>query len=115
MQVIGTMVLCSVSSVQQSLSEVYRVLKPGGRYIFTEHVAAPDNKPLLTMAQQLADPLQQLLAEGCHLTRDPEEEILRMFGKDNVCLDRFVLSSERDSLPPHFLLSPHLIGVATKN
>ena len=109
--------MCSVKSVSQSLAEIHRVLKPGGRYIFTEHVAAPRTKPLLTMAQQIADPLQQLVAEGCHLRRNPETDILRVFGgRDNVRMDKFVLAGEdsNDALPPHFLLAPHLIGVATK-
>ena len=112
--VVGTMVMCSVSSVKQSLAEVYRILKPGGRYIYTEHIAAPETAKALTFAQQLADPLQQALAEGCHLRRDPEHEIVQTFGQDNVNSERFVLPSD-DILPPHFLLSPHLIGVATKS
>ena len=115
--VIGTMVLCSVQSVTKSLQEIYRVLKPGGKYIFTEHVAAPNNLPMLGMAQQLADPLQRIFAEGCHLRRNPQEDILGTFGTQNVELKTTVLSSgKRDAgrLPPHFLLSPHLIGCATK-
>jgi len=75
--------------------------------------SASKSAKALTCAQQLADPLQQALAEGCHLRRDPEHDILRTFGQDNVKSERFVLSSD-DILPPHFLLSPHLIGVATK-
>lgn len=116
-QVIGTMVMCSVNSVSQSLKEIHRVLKPGGRYIFTEHVTAPDNAPFLTMAQQLADPLQKVLAEGCHLRRDPGNDIFQTFGHDNVQSERFIVSApppSDDLLPPHFLISPHLIGVATK-
>ncbi|XP_031386323.1 methyltransferase-like protein 7B isoform X3 [Punica granatum] len=38
--VIGTLVLCSVGDVDQTLKEVKRVLKPGGLYLFVEHVAA---------------------------------------------------------------------------
>ena len=115
--VVGTMVLCSVQSVTKSLQEIHRVLKPGGKYIFTEHVAAPNNLPMLGMAQQLADPLQRIFAEGCNLRRNPQEDILATFGTQNVELKSMVLSSgKRDAgrLPPHFLLSPHLIGCATK-
>lgn len=39
--VIGTLVLCSVSDQALALAEVRRVLKPGGKYFFLEHVAAP--------------------------------------------------------------------------
>nr|XP_043606460.1 methyltransferase-like protein 7B isoform X2 [Erigeron canadensis] len=38
--VVGTLVLCSVKDVHQTLQEIKRVLKPGGLYIFVEHVAA---------------------------------------------------------------------------
>ena len=41
--IVGTMVMCSVSSVKQSLAEVYRILKPGGRYIYTEHIVGDTN------------------------------------------------------------------------
>ena len=115
--VVGTMVLCSVQSVAKSLREVHRVLKPGGKYIFTEHISAPNNLPMLGMAQQLADPLQRIFAEGCHLRRNPQEDILGTFGPENVELKNIVLSSgkrDKGRLPPHFLLSPHLIGCATK-
>ncbi|XP_010683148.1 uncharacterized protein LOC104897881 isoform X3 [Beta vulgaris subsp. vulgaris] len=40
--VIGTLVLCSVTDVHRTLQEVKRVLKPGGLYLFVEHVAADD-------------------------------------------------------------------------
>jgi ubiquinone/menaquinone biosynthesis C-methylase UbiE len=36
-----TLVMCSVSDVAATLKEVQRVLKPGGLFLFVEHVAAP--------------------------------------------------------------------------
>ena len=39
--VICTLVLCTVDSPERVLAEVSRILKPGGRFIFLEHVAAP--------------------------------------------------------------------------
>ena len=38
--VISTLVLCCVNSQRCALQEVLRVLKPGGRLLFIEHVAA---------------------------------------------------------------------------
>lgn len=44
-----TMVLCSVRDVAASLREARRVLRPGGKLLFIEHVAAPAGSPLRTM------------------------------------------------------------------
>src|SRR5262245_34440175 len=41
--VVSTLVLCSVSNLQKSLSEIYRILRPQGKFIFIEHVAAFNN------------------------------------------------------------------------
>ena len=39
--VLSTLVLCSVSGLDLALREVHRILKPGGQFIFVEHVGAP--------------------------------------------------------------------------
>lgn len=39
--VVSTLVLCSVGDVDEVLAEVRRVLRPGGRLLLLEHVAAP--------------------------------------------------------------------------
>nr|WP_258096782.1 class I SAM-dependent methyltransferase [Salinibacter sp. 10B] len=41
--VISTLVLCSVPDLEETLAELRRILKPGGRLLFIEHVAAPRN------------------------------------------------------------------------
>ena len=38
--VVSSLVLCTVGDVDQVLAEVRRVLRPGGRFVFVEHVAA---------------------------------------------------------------------------
>ncbi len=44
--VISTLVLCSVDDPSQVVSEIRRILRPGGRFIFLEHVAATAHTPL---------------------------------------------------------------------
>ncbi|MBX6354778.1 MAG: methyltransferase domain-containing protein [Micromonosporaceae bacterium] len=39
--VVSTIVLCSVADQERVLAEVRRVLRPGGTFVFFEHVAAP--------------------------------------------------------------------------
>jgi SAM-dependent methyltransferase len=66
--VVCSLTLCSISSADAAISEVLRVLKPGGRFGFVEHVGVREGeKPLLALSQQLLDPLQQVVAHGCHL------------------------------------------------
>ncbi|RMD46521.1 MAG: class I SAM-dependent methyltransferase, partial [Aquificota bacterium] len=40
--VVSTLVLCSVFSPVKVIEEIKRVLKPGGMFVFIEHVKAPE-------------------------------------------------------------------------
>ncbi|KAL3684921.1 hypothetical protein R1sor_002943 [Riccia sorocarpa] len=101
--VVSTLVLCSVSNVTSTLKEVKRVLKPGGSFLFIEHVAAPEGNGL-RLWQRVFDPLQQLFADGCHLTRDTLEDIKAAKFKS--------VEAERFTLPGLFVIGPHISGVA---
>lgn len=65
---VATLVLCSVNDPQQALAEIHRVLKPGGRFYFFEHVMS--ESPGWRRAQKVLTPLWKRLAAGCHLDRD---------------------------------------------
>ncbi|MGC8462533.1 MAG: class I SAM-dependent methyltransferase [Acidimicrobiales bacterium] len=72
--VVTTLVLCSVRDPERALSEVRRVLRPEGRFLFIEHVAAEDRPPRLRW-QQRVEPVWRAVAGNCHLTRRTETAI----------------------------------------
>lgn len=67
--VVGTLVLCSVDDVAASLAEIRRVLRPGGRYVFVEHVAAPRGT-WTRCAQTVHAHLIGPFGSGCRVNRD---------------------------------------------
>jgi len=68
---ICTFTLCSIEDVDQALSEVYRVLRPGGRFLFLEHGLSPE--PNVQKWQRRLNWLEMRLADGCHLDRNMKE------------------------------------------
>jgi ubiquinone/menaquinone biosynthesis C-methylase UbiE len=73
--VVCTLLLCSVKYPQRALYEIHRVLRPSGKLIFIEHVAA-FNRPERLKWQKRFEPLWKTVQCGCHLTRDTENDIL---------------------------------------
>ena len=66
--VLVTFTLCTIPEVGQSLAQMRRLLKPGGRLIFCEHGRAPDAS--VQRWQDRVNPLWKKLFGGCHLNRD---------------------------------------------
>lgn len=72
--IVETLVFCSVEDLYKAIEEVHRVLKPGGLFIFIDHVK-PENKALAKVFKG-ANPLWNKISGGCHLTREPHKLIL---------------------------------------
>lgn len=104
--VVGTLVLCTVEDPQRVISEVHRILMPGGRFIFLEHVAAPQGSHLHALQNLLYRPWRAVF-EGCHLNRNTPS-LLWEGGFSEVDMDCFMLK-------PSFLpVTPHIFGQAVK-
>lgn len=100
---VATLVLCTVADQPQALRELRRVLRPGGRLLFIEHVRA--ESPKLAKWQDRLLPINVRLGHGCHCNRATLDGI-RAAGFD-------VLEVEHGAIPhapPH--LRPLVAGIA---
>jgi SAM-dependent methyltransferase len=76
--VVGTLVLCGVDDVDAVLAQVRRILRPGGRYAFHEHVVAPGGSRT-RLAQRLLKRPHRWLFNGCEVDRDTAARIRSVF------------------------------------
>ena len=72
--VVTTWTLCSIPDPVRALTEMRRVLNPGGRLIFIEHGRSPDAR--VVSWQDRLTPVWRRLAGGCHLNRKIDALIL---------------------------------------
>ena len=102
--VVVSLLLWSVDDQDRALGEIRRVLKPGGQYLFLEHVRSDDQK--IAGRQDRLDGLWSALVMGCHPNRDTLPRIEAAFAVDEV---------ERDVLPmgPK-IVRPYVLGRARK-
>ena len=69
-----TWTLCSIPNVYRAVSEMHRVLKPGGSLYFVEHGKAPDDD--VHRWQRRIEPLWKIIGGGCHLTRKADDLLM---------------------------------------
>lgn len=99
--VVCSHVLCSVSELDETLSEVARVLAPRGELLFLEHLRSDDRR--LAAWQDRLEPAWAFINAGCHPNR-ATLDALRRAGFAIDPLHRFEL--------PLPLVKPHAAGVA---
>jgi ubiquinone/menaquinone biosynthesis C-methylase UbiE len=103
--VVSLAVLCTVDDPSRVLQEIPRVLRPGGRFVFLEHVRSSD--PKLAQWQDRLERPWGWIAGGCHPNRRTLEAIERAGFE--------VVELEREDLPdiPR-LVRPNIMGVAAR-
>lgn len=104
--VVSTLVLCSVKDELRVVDEIVRVLKPGGRFLFIEHVAGPEGSRLRRWQSRLRRPWSVIFG-GCIIDRE-STEVIRAAGLEDDQMERFRLS------PRWLPVSPHVMGAAVK-
>lgn len=71
--VVSTLTLCTIPADRRAVAEVWRVLRPGGRFLLLEHVRSP-NLPVRAI-QRLLDPLFVRFSAD-HLLREPLHDLI---------------------------------------
>ena len=104
--VVCSFVLCSVGDQTAALASLHRVLAPGGRFVFAEHVAAPAGT-WVRRAQSTVAGLSALVGVRCRPNRETGPAIERA-GFDIVDLHRFDLTGAFG------VRIPQLVGAATR-
>jgi len=97
--VVSTLVLCSVDDPARVLREALRVLRPGGRFVFIEHVAAPEDTALRRLQNALQPPWTWCF-EGCRPNRDTGAALAEA-GFSKLEMETFRIRSAFVHVSPH--------------
>ncbi|MEX2196540.1 MAG: class I SAM-dependent methyltransferase [Thermoleophilaceae bacterium] len=104
--VAATFVHCTIPRPQRALAEIARVLRPGGRYLFLEHVRAGDGT-VLGRFQDLVEFPHRYLAAGCHPNRRTEA----ILAASPLQIERLEHGTQPRAFPT---VRPSIIGAARR-
>ncbi|KAJ2081104.1 hypothetical protein H4R24_002575 [Coemansia sp. RSA 988] len=94
--ILTSFALCTAANPQESIKNIMHLLKPGGKFIFIEHIRHPTpGDPLVVeengvdgwfwgKMQDWVNPIWNILGHGCHITRKTGENIANMDGWESV-------------------------------
>lgn len=105
---VATLVLCSVPDQATALTELRRVLRPGGRLCFWEHVRA-DGRALAGVQRLVDATVWPRFGGGCHTSRDT----MRAIADAGFVVERVEAFAFPDTWLP-VPASPHVLGVAVR-
>jgi ubiquinone/menaquinone biosynthesis C-methylase UbiE len=91
-QVLSTWTLCTIPDVGRALSEVCRVLRPGGAVHFVEHGRSPDAR--VAAWQDRLTPVQRRVGGGCHLNR-PIDRLVAGSGLELTRMENYYLQGPK--------------------
>jgi len=116
--VVMTLVLCTVDDQIKTLNEVKRVLKPGGKFYYMEHIIAQEGRPLRYVQQALMfGGFWTFLVDGCCCDR-ATDKVMENAGFSKVDQRRYDLPFDSSDnwvfKAPAKVIQPHVLGVATK-
>ncbi len=103
--VVSTLVICTVEDPAAAFAEIRRVLKPGGRLLFLEHVRSDD--PKLARWQDRLNGVQKRIGHGCNCNRDTVAGLREAgFTVGDLVQERF------PKAPP--IVRPLVVGTASR-
>jgi ubiquinone/menaquinone biosynthesis C-methylase UbiE len=89
--VVSTFTLCTIPEPDAALSQMRRVLKPGGRFFFVEHGRSPELE--VQRWQDRLNPFQRFACGGCNMNRDIER-LVRDAGFDFDEIDKYYMDGQ---------------------
>ncbi|MBS1846309.1 MAG: class I SAM-dependent methyltransferase [Actinobacteria bacterium] len=102
---VATLVLCTVPDPVAAITELARVVRPGGHLLFIEHVRSDD--PKTARWQDRLEKPWRFLADGCHCNRDTEANLsASAFQVESI--DHGALPKSMPIVRPLILGSAHL-------
>jgi ubiquinone/menaquinone biosynthesis C-methylase UbiE len=83
--VVSTWTLCSIAQIEPAIQQIYRVLKPNGKFFFIEHGLSKE--PNIQVWQNRLTPIQKIIGDGCHVNRNIKKLVATKF--QNLTIQEF--------------------------